>query len=223
VGARVVTSPASSSSATAELERNPYSRMPDPSGRPLPYTDGIQVQVLAQDALDLRAANGDLDFQVNHLGYNTTQVYLENAEQRGYKVLRWAPTGSLLAMNFNLSHKDEGMWALFAEPDFRAAFSQAIDREDMNARMLGGWASSRSRPPPRAPTTTWKARGRTTSGTTRKGRTSCSTGSASPRRTPTACASWRTAGHCRSSCPTSRTTQWSPAPTPSTWPATTLP
>lgn len=138
MGAWVVTSPASSSSATAELERNPYYWKTDPSGRQLPYIDGIQVQVLAQDALDLRAANGDLDFQVNHLGYNTTQVYLENAEQRGYKVLRWAPTGSLLAMNFNLSHKDEGMRALFAEPDFRAAFSQAIDREDMNERLLGG-------------------------------------------------------------------------------------
>ncbi|MEE6288809.1 ABC transporter substrate-binding protein [Georgenia sp. MJ173] len=138
MGAWLVVNPASSSSATAELERNPYYWKTDPSGRQLPYIDEIQVQVLAQDALDLRAANGDLDFQANHLGYNTTQVYLENAEQRGYNVLRWAPTGSLLGMNFNLSHKDEDMRELFLEDDFRAAFSQAIDREDMNERLLGG-------------------------------------------------------------------------------------
>lgn len=138
MGAYKVVTPASSTSGVAELERNPYFWKTDPSGRQLPYIDNLQVQVLAQDAIDLRASNGDLDFQSHFLGYNTTQVYLENAEERGYKVLRWLPTGSLLAMNFNLSHQDDTMRELFLNKDFRAAFSMGIDREAMNDTLLGG-------------------------------------------------------------------------------------
>lgn len=138
MGAYQVVEPATSSSGVAELERNPYYWKVDPSGRQLPYIDNIQVQILAQDAIDLRASNGDLDFQANFLGYNTTAVYQENAEERGYQVLRWQPTGSLLAMNFNLSHKDAAMRELFLNKDFRAAFSQAINREAMNETLLGG-------------------------------------------------------------------------------------
>lgn len=138
MGAYKVVTPASSTTGVAELERNPYFWKTDPSGRQLPYIDKIQVQVLAQDAIDLRASNGDLDFQSHFLGYNTTQVYLENAEAKGFKVLRWKPTGSLLSLNFNLSHKDEVMRELFLNKDFRAAFSMGIDREAMNQTLLGG-------------------------------------------------------------------------------------
>lgn len=138
MGAYMVTAPASSSSATAQLERNPYFWKVDPDGRQLPYIDEVQVQVLGQDAIDLRAANGDLDFQVNHLGYGTTQVYLQNADDRGFKVLRWDATGSLLSMNLNLSHPDETKRELFMDERFRKAFSHAIDREEINETLLGG-------------------------------------------------------------------------------------
>lgn len=138
LGAYQVTSAASSQSGTAELERNPFFWKTDPDGRQLPYIDKIQVQVLGQDAIDLRAANGDLDFQANYLGYNTTQVYLENAESRGFNVLRWQPTSTLLAMNFNLSHKDEALREVFADVRFRSAFSKAINRDEINETLLGG-------------------------------------------------------------------------------------
>lgn len=138
MGAYVVSSAPSSQSGTAELTRNPYFWKTDPSGRQLPYIDNIQVQILEQDAIDLRAANGDLDFQANFLGYNTTEVYLENAESRGYNVLRWESTGTLLGLNFNVSAKDEDLRELFLNHDFRAAFSQAIDRDEINETLLGG-------------------------------------------------------------------------------------
>lgn len=138
LGAYRVVSPASSQTGLAELERNPYYWKVDPSGRQLPYIDKIQVQVLAQESIDLRASNGDLDFQARFLGYATTQVYQKNAEDRGFKVLRWAPVDSTLAMNFNLSHKDETLRKLFLNKDFRAAFSMAINREAMNETLLGG-------------------------------------------------------------------------------------
>ena len=138
MGAYVVSSAPSSQSGTAEMERNPYFWKTDPAGRQLPYIDNIQVQVLEQDSIDLRAANGDLDFPANFLGYNTTEVYLENAESRGYNVLRWESTGTLLGLNFNVSVPDDDMRELFLDRDFRAAFSQAINRDEINETLLGG-------------------------------------------------------------------------------------
>lgn len=138
LGAYRVASPANAQSGTASLERNPYYWKVDGDGRQLPYIDNIQVQVLAQDAIDLRAANGDLNFQGHNLGYNSAQVFLQNEESNGYRMLRWRNDATLLSICPNLSHQDEVLRELFMEPDFRAALSLAIDREDMNTTMLGG-------------------------------------------------------------------------------------
>lgn len=138
MGAYVVVSPANAQSGTAQLERNPYFWKTDPDGRQLPFIDSIQVQVLAQDALDLRAANGDLNFQSHNLGYNSAQLYIQNETSNAYRMLRWKNDSTLLSLCVNLSHKDEVLRELFLEPDFRAAISLAIDREDMNTTILGG-------------------------------------------------------------------------------------
>jgi peptide/nickel transport system substrate-binding protein len=138
LGAYQVTSTANAQSGTAELERNPYFWKTDPDGRQLPFVDAIQVQVLAQDALDLRAANGDLNFQGNSLGYNSAQLYIQNQEKNDYTMLRWKNDATLLSLCVNLSHQDEALRELFLEPDFRAALSLAIDRDDMNSTLLGG-------------------------------------------------------------------------------------
>jgi peptide/nickel transport system substrate-binding protein len=138
MGAFMVTGAASAQTGTATLERNPYFWKTDPDGRQLPYVDRLQVQVLEQSALDLRAANGDLDMQGYFLGYNSTQVYLKNAASHGYKVLRWTPTGTLLSLCPNLSHKDPVLRELFLKRDFRMALSYAIDRDEINQTLLGG-------------------------------------------------------------------------------------
>lgn len=138
MGAYLVSAPANAQSGTAMLERNPFFWKTDPDGRQLPFIDQIQVQVLAQDALDLRAANGDLNFQVNNLGYNSAQLYIQNAEANSYEMLRWKNDATLLSLCLNLSHQDEVLRELFLEPDFRAALSLSIDRDDMNTTILGG-------------------------------------------------------------------------------------
>ncbi|SEE55225.1 ABC transporter substrate-binding protein [Jiangella alba] len=138
MGAFMVTSPANAQSGTAALERNPYYYKTDPDGRQLPYIDTMQIQVLDQDALDLRAANGDLDFQGFYLGYNSTQVYLQNAEQKAFEVLRWQPSAGLMAICPNLSHADPVLRELFGDVRFRAALSHAVNREEMNDTLLGG-------------------------------------------------------------------------------------
>lgn len=138
LGAFMVTSPANAQSGTASLERNPYYWKVDGEGRQLPYLDGIQVQVLTQDAIDLRAANGDLNFQGHNLGYGSAQVFLQNEETNAFRMLRWRNDATLLSICPNLSHQDEVLRTLFLEPDFRAALSLGINRDDMNTTMLGG-------------------------------------------------------------------------------------
>lgn len=138
LGAYQVAKAASAQSGTASLQRNPYYYKTDPTGRQLPYIDKVQVQTLDQSALDLRSANGDLEFQGNFLGYNSTQVYLRNAESKGFTVQRWKSVGSLLSLCPNLSHKDADRRALFMNKDFRLALSVAINRKEINDTLLGG-------------------------------------------------------------------------------------
>lgn len=138
MGAYQVAGAASAQSGTASLERNPFYYKTDPAGRQLPYIDKIQVQVLDQSALDLRAANGDLEFQGNFLGYNSTQVYLRNAKAKGFTVQRWQAVGTLLSMCPNLSHKNRVWRSLFLTKEFRLALSHAINRREINDTLLGG-------------------------------------------------------------------------------------
>ncbi|SDT38894.1 ABC transporter substrate-binding protein [Microlunatus soli] len=138
MGAYQVAKAAGAQSGTASLERNPFYYKTDPDGRQLPYIDKIQVQVLDQAALDLRAANGDLEFQGNFLGYNSTQVYLRNAKAKGFTVQRWQAVGTLLSLCPNLSHNDRVWRSLFMTKDFRLALSHAINRKEINDTLLGG-------------------------------------------------------------------------------------
>lgn len=131
------------SQGTGVMERNAYYWKTDPDGRQLPYIDTVQLQALEQETLDLRAANGDLEFQGYQLGYNSTRVFIDNAEDRGYRVDRWTLEDGAVTLFPNLSHPDEDVRALFHELDFRVALSISIDREDLNDTLLGGLGESR--------------------------------------------------------------------------------
>lgn len=135
LGAYRVTS-SSGGSGTATLERNPYYYKTDPDGRQLPYIDQVSVQILNQEALDLRAANGELDLQGTGLAFSGAQVLLQNAEERGYRVARWVNSGGTAAVIPNLSHKDSALRELFTDVRFRAALSHAINRDDVNKALL---------------------------------------------------------------------------------------
>ena len=131
------------SQGVGRMERNPYFWKTDPDGRQLPYIDAIQIQDLEQETLDLRAANGDMQFQAHELGYESAQVFLQNAEDRGFEVHRWGLEDRAITLFLNLSHEDEAIRELFHEYDFRVALSLAIDREDLNDTLLGGLGESR--------------------------------------------------------------------------------
>lgn len=137
-GAFVVTSPADGQSGTAEMVRNPFYYKTDSDGRQLPYIDKLQIQVLEEQTLNLRAANGDLDLQGRWLDFGTTQLLQTNAESRGFKVARWQTASTLMNLFMNMSHKDPAIAHLFQQIDFRAALSHAIDRKALNQQLLGG-------------------------------------------------------------------------------------
>lgn len=136
MGAYQVTTP-TAGGGTATMERNPYYWKVDPDGRQLPYIDKVSVQILSQEALDLRAANGELDLQGYNLGFTSSQVLLENAESKGYAVHRWGNPG-MASVTPNVSHQDPELRSIFADVRFRAALSHAINRADLNQALMGG-------------------------------------------------------------------------------------
>src|SRR5690606_18580617 len=118
-------------SGSGRMERNPYYWKVDPDGRQLPYIDEVSVQILGQDALDLRAANGELDLQGYGLAFSSAQLLLEQAESKGFTVQRWK-NRQTLSICPNISHQDPDLREVFADVRFRQALSHAIDRDAIN-------------------------------------------------------------------------------------------
>ncbi len=123
---------------TTTMKRNAFYFKTDPDGRQLPYVDQVTVQLLGQEALELRTANGELDLIGNGLSFTSSQVLIENADTRGYEVRRWEPQQQTISVMCNVSHKDPVLRQIFADVRFRRAISHAIDRNAMNDALLSG-------------------------------------------------------------------------------------
>lgn len=134
---------ATGNTLTASYERNPYYFKTDPHGRQLPYIDKLQAQILSDDTINLRAANGELDLISLELAFTSTGLLQKNAKSKGFRTMRWQARSSNINLFLNLSHKDKITRNLFANIDFRAALSQAINRDDLNNQLLGGIGSYR--------------------------------------------------------------------------------
>ncbi len=140
------------------LERNPYYWAVDTAGNQLPYLDRI-VLTLAEDleVLNLKAIAGEYDMQARHIDIAKLPVFLENAEETGYRVQFFRGRGgSAVALAFNQDYdKDPAMAEYITNADFRRALSMAIEREQINEAFflgLGRPASACAWPdPPYAP------------------------------------------------------------------------
>lgn len=123
------------------LERNPYYWAVDTEGNQLPYLDRI-VLTLAEDleVLNLKAIAGEYDMQARHIDIAKLPVFLENAEDVGYKVQFFRGRGgSAVALAFNQDYdKDPAMAEFITNADFRRALSMAIDREQINEAFFLG-------------------------------------------------------------------------------------
>ncbi|HEY8454495.1 MAG TPA: ABC transporter substrate-binding protein [Actinopolymorphaceae bacterium] len=131
-----ITKPPKGNNATAE--RNPYYWKVDPEGRQLPYIDGAVYTFLDQEALGLRAANGEIDLAAWDISTQSVPLLIRNEKEKDYRVLRWRPDGYFHAINLNQSHPDPVLRELFQDINFRAGVSHAINREEIRDALFAG-------------------------------------------------------------------------------------
>ncbi len=126
--------------------RNPYYWKVDPEGNQLPYIDEIRLDMVGDaQVLNLKAINGELDFQFRRVEIQNLPLLAENAEAKGYEFRLWPEAeGSRLALWFNQSYADPKYRELFQDVRFRRAMSILIDRERINQTAYLGLATPRS-------------------------------------------------------------------------------
>ena len=128
------------------LERNPYYFKVDPAGNQLPYIDRIDAEIVLDNAelATAKASTGQLDFAAFALRTQDIPL-LKLGERTGLiNVHIWTRLHSSdVVLQFNFTHADERLRALYWDKRFRHALSYAIDRQEMNEIIYFGLGSPR--------------------------------------------------------------------------------
>ncbi len=126
-------------------DRNPYYWKVDPEGNQLPYIDHVNFDVVENaDLLNLKAVAGEIDMQFRHILWTNFPLFVENAEQGDYRVMKWTlAEGSNFGLYLNLNHLNPEMRSLIENRDFRIALSLGINRSDMNELAYQGFGVPR--------------------------------------------------------------------------------
>ena len=127
------------------LVRNPYYPIVDQEGNQLPYIDRVRFETAAgTDVLNLRAAQGEVDFQGRHLNFENFTVLRQGEEKGDYHLKSIVdPHGSDMAMLFNVTY--EGPEKVYlTNKEWRQAVSMAIDRESIKEISFGGQGTARN-------------------------------------------------------------------------------
>jgi peptide/nickel transport system substrate-binding protein len=133
--------------------RNPYFYAVDTAGNQLPYIDEVTFTLVENiEVLNLKAVEGELDFQARHIKMENIPVLKQGAEAGGYRVLLWPTFGGVdVAMYPNLSYLSP-VGDYLRDKSFRQALSVAIDRESIREiSMLGLGTPRQSVPAPGHP------------------------------------------------------------------------
>ncbi|MFB0535117.1 MAG: ABC transporter substrate-binding protein, partial [Anaerolineae bacterium] len=114
------------------MERNPYYYGVDPENNQLPYIDTIQHRLFETDEVrNLWITNGEIDFFHRQLTMANYTLYKESEASGDYKV--FVPkTASHVALQCNLTTKNERLREFFNDRNVRIAFSLAVNRDEMN-------------------------------------------------------------------------------------------
>jgi peptide/nickel transport system substrate-binding protein len=129
------------------MERNPYYHAVDTEGNQLPYIDRIQHSLFESDeTLSLWIAQGLIDMQTRHLGFQDFTFFKENEAAGDYHVVLWK-AGWTHAFHPNVSIPDADLAALFDTAEFREALSIAINRQEMNDLLYEGQLEPRQASP----------------------------------------------------------------------------
>ncbi len=127
------------------MTRNPYYFLVDPEGNQLPYIDRLRFEVVEnKDILNLKAVAGAVDHQFRHLSWENYPLFIENAEQGDFRVIKWTlAQGANVLLTPNMNSGDAGIAELMQNKKFRQALSVAIDREEMNEVIFMGLGTPR--------------------------------------------------------------------------------
>jgi peptide/nickel transport system substrate-binding protein len=129
------------------MERNPYFFAVDADGNQLPYVDDVQHRLFeTPDVFNLWIINGEIDFQSRHVQTTNFTLYKENEEAGDYKVLIGSGSGHL-AIQLNLTTKNEQLNEFFNKREVRIALSVAVDREAINELVYDGLLTPRQYSP----------------------------------------------------------------------------
>jgi len=125
-------------SGTVVFKRNPYYFAVDTAGNQLPYFDEYHFVITGTvDVSLLRAMNGDVSWFTTSLGNYTVA---KQAEKNGKcRVLPWAGSSMNIAdIEFNITHEDPVLRALFKDIRFKMGVSHALNRPQYNELFFNG-------------------------------------------------------------------------------------
>lgn len=128
----VITEPMGRGLNPVVVRRNPYFWQVDQTGRQLPYLDAIRFDLYRDaDAIQAAAVAGKLDLQIRHVGSVALREQLARLVASGSHALLRLPDVNASAVGLYLNHTtpNPALRALYADVRFKAALSQAIDRE----------------------------------------------------------------------------------------------
>jgi peptide/nickel transport system substrate-binding protein len=122
------------------LERNPYYWKVDPEGNQLPYIDRINLDLIQNtEVYTLQAISGDVTLAQWNATVDNASVYIDNAEQNDYRVLRYDLSWpSMVQYYFNMNHQNPAKREVFGDKRFRVAMSLAINRDEINEALFLG-------------------------------------------------------------------------------------
>lgn len=128
--------------------RNPYFYAVDPAGNQLPYIDQVTFTLVEdQEVLNLKAVQGEIDFQGRHIKMDNFPILQEGAEAGGYRVVLWPTFGGTDVAFFPNHSFPSPVGDYLREPTFRQALSVAIDRESIREISMLGLGTPRQNVP----------------------------------------------------------------------------
>jgi peptide/nickel transport system substrate-binding protein len=127
-------------------ERNPYYWRVDPQGNQLPYIDQLRLDLVENnEAINLKAVNGELDMQFRNIDIAKYSLLQENKQKNDYRVSRWDDAnGSPVSFFVNQTIDDPELRPVFQDLRFRQALSYAIDRKQINQVSYFGLGKERN-------------------------------------------------------------------------------
>lgn len=124
--------------------RNPYYWKVDPEGNQLPYIDEISFSMTFDPTvLNLKALNGETDFQLRKIDAGNFTLFKERGRQIGYRTLV-SPSTNPMCVYVNQYSRNEKLRPILQDRRFRLALSHAINREELVDLIYTGLAEPSS-------------------------------------------------------------------------------